>query len=383
MATKRKTIKRSKKAPLLSHVKSSLVYVAPHTHTGRKLAHHHTSHGLLLLIIILAGVILFFSLASLEAAGVTKNSSLNVTATVPGDPPTRGAEITSPGDKTVMKKPLAIISGTCPSGTLVAIYNNGTFSSSTNCATNDTFETTIQLSIRMNTVQAQNYDSLNQPGPVTSQIQISYEPEVAQTANPSTPTIALVNTPSDIKADPTIPTIPAPQPTEQPCFEDPRNVSLTQLLAWSPCITRNIFIGERLEMPVILQGGIGPYALSVNWGDSDTSELFSFQQPGRHILSHVYSIPKSKNISLKLADAKGATYQMETVVEVNGGGKASELVTGSSNPLMNIANIAGATWFEASVPVYTAAATLFLGFWVGDIFNRAFGKKKAKKRTHA
>lgn len=381
MATKQKNTRKNKKVTLSSHVKSSLVYIAPHAHTGKRLAHHHTSHGLLLLILILAGMILFFSLASLEAAGVTKNGSLNVTATVPGDAPTVGATITSPAVKTVMKRSLAVIDGTCPTQTMVAVYNNGNFAGSTICTADNTFQVTIQLVIGMNTVQAQNYDSLNQAGPVTGQVQISYEPDVAPT--PSAPIVAIVNTPEDIKEAPALPVVVAPQPAEQPCYDNPRTVSATQLAVWSPCITRNIFIGERLEMPVILQGGTLPYALSVDWGDSSTNELYSFPQSGRHILSHVYKVPKVKNISLKLADAQGTTSQMQTVVEVNGGGTASELVTGTSNPLTNVANIISIKWFEASVPVYTAVATLFVGFWIGDIFNRTYGKKKTKRRSRA
>ncbi|MEO6109715.1 MAG: hypothetical protein ABIP50_01750 [Candidatus Saccharimonadales bacterium] len=376
---KRKTTK-NKKPTALSHVKASLVYVAPHKHTGHRLPHRHTSHGLLFLLLLVGGVILFLSLATLEAAGITKSGNLTITAVVPGAPPTVGAVITTPLKKSSFKNSLVDVSGTCPNGTIVSVYNNGQFSSATNCTIGNTFSTTIQLRLGVNMLQAQNYDSLNQAGPVTDQIEVAYEPDVAVTATNLPP--AAINRPSDIRIDTSIPFTPVAQPDQSPCYNQPPvETPSTNLLGMSiSCVTRNIFIGEKIELPVSLWGGIGPYALSVDWGDTGKAELFSIPEKGRHILSHTYLIPTAKSISLHLADTKGQSYQLQAVVQVNTNTTAIALTGANGGPFQSIVNAASSTWVEASVPIYWAAVSLFLGFWVGDLFQRFIKPKKTIRR---
>lgn len=366
--TKKRITRKNKKQSYGSHIRSSLTYVAPHAHTGRRLSHKHTSHGVLLILLIVAGIILFFSLATLDAAGITRNGQLTVNAVVPGLPPSSGAVITTPQAKSKVKNSLLQIAGTCPSGNITAIYNNGTFTGSTICTDQSLFQTTIQVTKGINTIQAQNYDNLNQAGPATDQIEISYEPEVVD--QPAT-----LNTTADITIDLSIPDSPAPQPTAQPCYEDPHGWSTPSGLGMLiPCITRNVFVGEKLELPVNIAGGVGPYALSVDWGDADQPQLYSLQTSGWHTVSHVYKVPQIKGISLRLADSKGLSYQMESVVEVNGSVTTPSLTeeSHSSQPIEVIKDVLTSTWFEATVPIYWAAVTLFAGFWVGDIFQRVF-----------
>lgn len=371
MATKQKNARNKRTTRKnIAHLKASLTYVAPHTHTGRRLATRHTSHGFLLILLITVGVMLFISLASYNASGMSRSGQVNVSLTVPGSPPSIGASILTPAKKTKMKKSLATVTGICPSGTIAAVYNNGLFASSTACTAQDTFQTTIQLQRGANIVQAQNYDALNQPGPATETVEIALEPE-------EDPIPASVNTGSDITPVPSLPTSPAPTPpTENPCY-DPAPPSNTDFL-WltTPCITRNVFVGEKLELPVTITGGLAPYALSVDWGDSDTPELYSLKSSGRHILSHTYLIPKVKELRLNLIDSNGETFQMETTLEVNDDG--TTIVT--TNPGKDSFSELTGVWLEASVPVYWAAVTLFAGFWVGDLFQRFIGIKNTTRR---
>lgn len=299
---KRKPTKISKSQKPSAHIKASLTYVAPHAHTGRRLTHKHTSHGLVLIFLIVAGIILFLSLATLEASGVSRNGQINLTAVVPSTPPLKGAVIKTPSKQSNVQQPLTTVTGTCPSGNMTAIYNNGVFTGSTICSSDETFQTVVQLNQGLNTLQAQNYDALNQAGPATDQITIKFEPA-------RLPALPVLNTPADITIDPTIPQSSAPQPSERPCYDEPGSpTGSSSLNLLVSCITRNIFTGELLELPVTLQGGIGPYALSIDWGDATGDQLYSFSQSGSQILSHTYRLPKVKNISLRLADADGATY---------------------------------------------------------------------------
>jgi hypothetical protein len=372
MIQKRKNVRNKRNATKrtrAAHLKASLTYVAPHRHTGRRLRTRHTSHGFLLILLIVAGIILFMNLANLRANGLTSSGEVNVTLTVPGPAPTRGAEITSIQDKSTVTKPLLVVEGTCPSGTIVAIYNDGLSAGSTVCTTSDTFSITINLHLGMNVLQAQNYDSLNQPGPTTAQVQVNFEPD-------STVVATEVNTAADITLDPSLPDVLAPPPSDNPCYEQFDPEATTELTLVVPCITRNVFIGQKIELPVHILGGFSPYALSVNWGDSDTAKLYSLPTSGRHALSYTYSTPLFKNITLNIADARGQSYQMSTIVEVNNNTSA---VTGAT-PLQNAVNNLSDFWFNASVPIYWAAVSLFLGFWVGDLFQRFLGLRKPIRR---
>ncbi|MDB5161785.1 MAG: hypothetical protein JWM52_293 [Candidatus Saccharibacteria bacterium] len=371
MPVKRNT-RKNKKVTIASHIKSSLVYVAPHKHTGHRLAHRHTSHGFLFLFLALGGILLFLSLATLNVSGLSKDGSLNVTAVVLGDPPTVGAVITTPQDKTSFKNSLITVSGTCPYGTIVSIYNNGDATSSTSCSSQNVFSTTVQLRLGVNTLQAQDYDDLDQAGPITDQINVSYHPDTTSSITPATLPPATVNQPSDITIDTTIPETSALQPSESPCYQLSPDVPTSSVLGMSVnCVTRNVFVGERVDIPISLWGGIGPYALSVDWGDANKPELFSISEKGRHILSHTYLISQAKSISLHVADSTGQSYQIQTVIQVNTDGTTSSLTGENENtPFQAIVNSANSTWIEASVPIYWAAVSLFLGFWVGDIFQR-------------
>lgn len=376
MATKPKTARNNSKVRRRSysaHIKQSLLFVAPHKHTGHHLHPRHSSHGLLLLLLIITGFILFFSLASLEAAGITKNGQVNVNLIVPGSAPTIGAVITSPSDKSKVKKPLVAVSGTCPSGNLVALYNNGTFAGSSACSAESTFEITIQLRLGSNVVQAQNYDALNQPGPATAQINIVYEEE-------STSKTLQVNTSDDITVDESIPARDAPQPRENPCYNPLPPAATSWVNVTVSCVIRNIFIGETLDLPITITGGIAPYAASLDWGEGDSPQLYILNQDGRHVLSHTFSTPQIKQLSVQVTDARGDTSYLSTIVAIN---DTSVAASTAPNLIDTFFEPALVKWFESSVPIYWAAVALVMGFWLGDIFQRFFGMKKPIRRARA
>jgi hypothetical protein len=376
MAAKPKTARNNSKRTRRSysaHIKQSLLFVAPHKHTGRHLHPKHSSHGFLLLLLIITGFILFFSLASLEAAGITKNGQVNVNLIVPGSAPTTGAIITSPSDKSKVLKPLLKVGGTCPSGTLVAIYNNGLFAGSTACTSESTFGLNVQLRLGTNTIQAQNYDALNQAGPTTPQIHISYEEE-------STTNTLQVNTDEDITVDESVPTPTAPQPSENPCYSPLPPAATSWVNVTVSCVIRNIFIGEKLDLPLTITGGIAPYAASIDWGEGDSQQLYILNKDGRHVLSHTFSTSQIKQLSVQVTDAKGDTTYLNTVVDINdAGGTAST----APNFIDSFFEPALVKWFESSVPIYWAAVALVMGFWIGDIFQRFFGIKKPVRRARA
>lgn len=365
----------SSKGLLAYHIATSLVSIAPHPHTGRPLHRRHTSHGVLMIALVLTGVLLFNNLGALRAAGLQASGTTTVTVSVGGNPPTVGATITFPSNGSITESELVQVAGDCPINTLVATYNNGFFAGSSMCQDTGTYKTIIQLAIGPNQLQSQNYDGINQPGPVTQQVLISRVVPVNSNAPivSTTPKVAAVA--ADIAPDPKPPVIPpAPQPTVNPCFDTSElqalNPSRPTIIA--NCIKRNIFSGEPMTLPIMVIGGTAPYALFIDWGDG-TTDLKTVLDTKYNDYLHTYTTAGIKVVTLKTTDANGTTSYLETVVQVNGTTPAA-----NASPIANFTNSLSNIWTEAPVPLYVAAVTLVLGFWVGDIFQRLFSKEHVK-----
>lgn len=378
MPKTRKTIKNKKinKAPkvtrgiLAYHIVASLVSIAPYHHTGRTIHRRHTSHGVLFVALLLTGILLFNNLGALRAYGLTSGGSQTVSVNVLGKPPTIGANITYPTTNTTTKSSQIQVVGTCQPSTLVATYNNGIFAGSSMCSTSGDYATVIQLIVGLNILQSQDYDGLNQPGPVTAQVQISREqnPVPSVSVNPNIPVIA--KKPADIAQSLAPPVVePAAQPATNPCFDtsktDALNLANPTIIA--NCIQRSIFAGEMITLPLRIIGGTAPYALSIDWGDGLT-DLKTVLDTSYHDYQHTYKTAGIINIYLKTTDARGLTSFLQTVIQVNGTPAAGTATSGLGSIVSGLSSI----WTEAPVPLYVAAVTLVLGFWVGDIFQRIF-----------
>jgi hypothetical protein len=370
--------KRTTKTPkvtkglLAYHIAASLVSIAPHPHTGRSMHRRHTSHGVLLLALILTGILLFNNLGALRAYGLSSSGSQTVTVNVLGTPPTIGADITYPTNNSITKSPQIQVAGTCEPSTLVATYNNGISAGSSMCSVSGGYTTVIQLIVGVNILQSQDYDGLNQPGPVTAQVLITREqdPVPVITVDPEIPAIA--TTPADIAPNPT-PVIvpPAPQPADNPCFDTTKldGLDMKNPTIIVNCIKRSIFSGDTITMPIRVVGGTAPYALSIDWGDGLT-DLKTVLDSDYHNYQHTYKTAGIISVHIRTTDAKGLTSFLQTVVQVNGSAATGAPTSGFNSVLSGL----GSIWTEAPVPLYVAAVTLVLGFWVGDIFQRLFAQ---------
>lgn len=363
-----RTRKAARTPAVRSHVAASLLSVSPHTHTGKKLHSRHTSHGFLLLALLFTGILLFANLGTLKAFGLASSSDVHVSVNVMGTPPTAGAIITFPAPDQVSKIAELQVAGTCPDGNLVAIYNNGTFTGSTICTSSGDFTVTIQLLEGTNTLQAQNYDGVNQPGPTTPQVSITYTPDPVVTPDTTTPQV--VTKPDQLTPAETKPAVPitVPQPSAQPCYQLPNNnlsISTKTPLISVNCIQRNLFVGDTLRLDVLIHGGIAPYALLTDWGDG-RNDLTSIPDSSIHTLEHTFQTAGFHQLVLNTTDSKGEKSRIQTVVSVNG----VPTTGGTTNPLTDIGKNIASIWIEAPVPLYVAAVTLVAGFWIGDIFQR-------------
>ena len=134
----------------------------------------------------------------------------------------------------------------------------------------------------------------------------------------------------------------------------------------------SVYVGEEFQLPITIVGGKSPYALSVDWND-ETIDLKSLNETGKQTLTHTYKTPGLKQVTLRVTDNSGATFFIQTVVEVNGAATSGGVIEDIGSSLQRL-------WIEAPVPLYWLAVVLTVGFWLGDLFDRKFGQPKQKRR---
>ena len=210
----------------------------------------------------------------LKASAATQQSgSVGLQGKVPAPPPSQAATINIPTNGQSFSSLPITVSGFCVNGTLVEIYKNNVFAGSTQCQ-NNSYRLQIDLFDGRNDLVAKEFDDLNQAGPDSNTVTVNF----------STP----------------LPSI------------GPR-ISLTSEFA-----KRGANPGTILSWPVTLSGGSGPYAISVDWGDKSTPDLFSQQLPGILNLQHTYSQAGVYNVLVKASDANGNVAFLQVVGIGNG-----------------------------------------------------------------
>lgn len=209
-----------------------------------------------------------------QALAVTSQSgSTGIQGTISAPPPSQGASISIPHEGQTFNQLPITVSGLCPGDLLVKLFKNNVFSGSVQCK-NNSFSLQTDLFSGDNQLIARVYDSLDQPGPDSNLVTVNF---------------------SDAKSG-----------------TGPR-VSLTSNYA-----KRGANPGEVLSWPIILSGGTGPYAISVDWGDSKAPDLQSQQFPGTITIKHTYNSPGVYNIIIKASDASNGVSYLQLVGIANG-----------------------------------------------------------------
>ncbi|HET7629757.1 MAG TPA: hypothetical protein VFK03_00115, partial [Candidatus Saccharimonadales bacterium] len=263
---------------------SNWLKISHHTHTGKLKAHEHTSYLPLLLLLVLTGIFLgMFSKAAFAAHPGPEASSVGLTGTMPGKPPTVGAHITSPKSGKHFGETPVTVEGTCPKGTLVEIFKNNIFAGSTPCRDDGTFSIKIDLLIGTNSLTARVYDALNQAGPDSNKVTAYYDALPPQAG----PLSSL-----DFGAD-------------------------KQLLLNTDAVYRGVFPGQELTIPIEVLGGVPPYAVNVQWGDT-ANNIISRNNNNPFKSSHTYDKPGTYQITLQASDSQGRVAFLTVAAIVNG-----------------------------------------------------------------
>ena len=200
--------------------------------------------------------------------------SFGLEATKPQAPPTKGATITTPRGGTSFSKSPITVNGTCPTGLLVEIYNNGVMVGSAMCK-KGSFSLQVSLFRGTNELSARVYDDLGQEGPVSKTVKVTYS---------------------------------------NPKFE-----------AFGDLITLTSNYGRRaakpganLSWPLQLSGGKGPYAFSIDWGDGSQPQLLSRATSGTLSINHVYKNAGIYQVNIKVTDTNGVTAFLQVIAVASG-----------------------------------------------------------------
>lgn len=281
---------------------------------------------------ILVGALIVSSsgLAS-AAAPAPKNpqsGSVGVTGTLPSAPPASGATITTPRNGQTFTNLPITVAGICPSGLLVKIFDNNVFMGSALCVSGS-YSIQIDLFSGRNDLIARVYDSLDQAGPDSNIVTVTFNDSQF---NPSgSPLLTLTSDFARRGANP----------------------------------------GDTLVWPIILSGGTGPYAISVDWGDNKPQDLLSQQFQGGIDLKHIYDTAGVYNIIIKATDKNGLTAYLQVIGVANGAITQSASNGSTGSEIITVQKI---LWLPALIML----PLILISFWLG----RRYELSSLRKHLH-
>ena len=293
-------------------------------HSGRLRPHEHTSYGALAALVLIAGVLLsIFTVSTIASASPPPAaSSVSLSGVMPSKPPTTAAVITDPTNQQVFSNTPVTVSGTCPANTLVEIYKNSIFAGSTPCTDSGNFSVQVDLLYGQNALTAIVYDALNQAGPSSQPISVTYNVTI---------------------------------PVESSLLNI--NFTATQLLLESDAVYRGSFPNQQLNVPINILGGVAPFALNVNWGDNSNQVLPSSTDTTINA-AHTYTKPGTYKISIQASDSQQRVAFLDVAAVING---QPAVAAGSTSTSSSSGNKLLVLW-----PLYAIAVTLVSSFYLGE-----------------
>lgn len=260
-----------------------------------------------------------------------EQGSVGITGTIPSPPPTTGATISLPINGTTITSIPVTVSGICPNGLLVKLFKNGVFAGSVQCD-NGSFSILADLFPGANELIARVYDELDQAGPDSNTVNVTF---IDNSANAT-----MANRPS-----------------------------LTSNFA-----KRGANPGQKLTWPILLTGGVGPYAVSIEWGDGKT-DLLSLQNPQEFIIDHTYDTAGVYRIVIKVADARDALAFLQLTAVANGPlSQTNDQSTENSASTVKTKTI----WWPAALLIPFILST----FWLGKKYEKRRIRRRIEDGQH-
>lgn len=281
-----------------------------------------TVHTIRRRLVVAAVAMLALALALAESARAInplptpapKPGSYGVEATKKQPPPKQGATITTPGSGATFSTSPITVNGICPDGLLVQVYNNGVMVGSVMCRSGS-FSIQVSLFAGTNELSAIVYDELDQPGPTSNIVTVTY-------------------TDTSFSAFGTL-------------------ITLTSSYG-----RRSSPAGTQLIWPLQLSGGTGPYAFSIDWGDGSAAELKSQSLAGLLDIAHTYKKAGIYQVNIRVTDTNGVSAFLQLIAVSSGkvdAAAGAERKDDTTTPVVRV------LW----VPALVAMVLLLPTFWLG------------------
>lgn len=263
---------------------------------------------------IILSVLLLTAATVLPASAANpgpQNGSIGLEATISSTPPTKAATIALPANGAVFTSVPITVSGLCTSGLIVKIFDNGIFVGSVVCSSGS-YTLQIDLFSGRNDLIARVFDALDQPGPDSNTVSVTFN--------------------------------------DAQFLQFGSHVSLTSAYA-----ERGAPPNTELDWPVIMSGGEGPYAISVDWGDGSPTDLFSVAGSGALTLKHTYKTAGVYRVIVKATDKNGGAAFLQLV------GQATGVIKNSPGNSSNTLIVKQVLWWPALAMLPLIAAA----YWIG------------------
>ena len=272
------------------------------------------------------------------ASDPVQSGSVGLTGTISAPPPTKGATITVPTNGQSFTEVPVPVRGLCPDGLLVKIFKNNVFAGSVQCS-GGTFVIDVDLFTGTNELVARVYDDLDQAGPDSNIVSVD--------------------------------------------FVDSRKGAGARVSVTSNFAKRGANPGQTLTWPIIISGGSGPYAVSVDWGDGKSADLLSQSFPGDLDLTHIYDPPGVYNIVIKVSDSSGAAAFLQVVGIANGplsqtNADGSPISSNDSGVAFIASGRTTIVWWPATITIPFIVST----FWLGKRYMLRVMKKRIERGEH-
>jgi hypothetical protein len=241
--------------------------------------------------------------------------SYGLEATKRQPPPTTSATISTPNNGASFTDSPITVSGLCTADLIVQVYDNGVLVGAIDCKSGS-FSLQVSLFTGQNDLTTYQFDDLGQSGPQGNTVTVTYN-----NANFSAfgALITLTSNYGRRAADP----------------------------------------GSTLTWPLLLSGGTGPYAFSIDWGDGSKPDLKSQALAGEVDISHVYSQSGIYHVTVKVTDVNGVSAFLQLVAVANGKPVASGTTSSTSKGGTTV--IIKVIWWPAVV----CLVLLPLAYWTG------------------
>jgi hypothetical protein len=285
-----------------------------------------TRLGLLLIggVLVTAGVVAPVVVSAADLPANPVDGAIGIEGKMPSAPPKRGATITTPTNGQVFTSIPVTVSGLCPTGLLVKIFSNNVFVGATICE-GGSYTILVDLFSGRNDLVARVFDNLDQPGPDSNTVTVTFN-------------------------------------------DDQFNPTSGQLLSLTSSFAqRGADPGERLTWPVILSGGTGPYAISVDWDDEKSNDLISTEFTGTIDLSHIYDNAGIYKVVVKATDKNGLVAYLQLIAVANGA--IATGANGDDDSVLRV--ITRILW----IPTLIALPLILLSFWLGRRYELAALRK--------